>query len=244
MVFGTYRYPGGDWSTAVAIGPNSPAQYLNPINTTDGSVLFAHQGMETLGKAATVVPSALTVQVINTNALQTTNGVAYMGVMHTQAKIAGSTQLWSNYFDNFVQFQGPRMLSAGKLALNGVLCHSYPLNMSSLSDFDDVTYNVDDPDLTWSDGLIETEGFAPIVFYNPPGGEVYEFLVTTEWRVRFDLTNPASASHSDHGISSDQWIGKLLKQATSMGNGVIEIAEAVANAGEMARRARPLLGIL
>lgn len=245
MVFGTFRsQDGGSWTNICSIGD---IVITDPINSTNNTFTRTYSGLASLGTAATVVPSAFTVQIMNPNALQTTSGIAYFGVMHTQAKISGDARTWQEYFDQFVQFQSPRILSAGKLALRGVECSSYPLNMSSLSDFEPLITQSDTGAFTYGGTNIETNGMAPILFYNPPGGPDYEFLITTEWRVRFDLSNPAAASHRDHGVSSDFWLAKILRQATSMGNGVIEIADAVADAGQMARRmlpmARPLLAL-
>lgn len=243
-VFGTFRFQdGASWVNICSIGD---VVLTDPINATNNAFTRTYSGLSSLGAAATVVPSAFTVQIMNPNALQTTAGIAYFGVLHTQAKIAGDARTWQEYFDQFVQFQSPRILSAGKLALRGVECSSFPLNMSSLSDFEPLEVH-SDATFTYGSADMETNGMAPILFYNPPGGPDYEFLVTTEWRVRFDLSNPAAASHRDHGVSSDFWLARLLRQATSMGNGVIEIADAVADAGQMARRmlpaARPLLAL-
>ena len=140
-------------------------------------------------------------------------------------------------------------MSAGKLALRGVQMDSYPLNMSALADFRPVA-NTADAAVTWdATNLIHPLGFAPIVVINQASTETpplkLNFLVTVEWRVRFDIGNPAVASHTHHGVSSDQHWDDLIRQAVQKGAGVADIVERVANAGgaiaEAAEAARPWL---
>lgn len=180
----------------------------------------------------TLVPSAVSVQVLNPNALQTTSGIIYAGVMNTQCRLLGRTETWEEYWDRFVEFQNPRLLSAAKLALRGVQINSFPLSMSQISEFTQLDYTGTDATMTMS-GVPETVGWAPIMVYNPQGVNL-EYLVTTEWRVRFDLANPASAGHVHHPIASDGTWNKLMTQASSLGNGVRDIADVIASVGQAA----------
>lgn len=194
-----------------------------------------------IGAAATIVPAALTLQVMNPNALQTTSGIIYGGVMNTQAAVSNRAETWASYANKFVEFQNPRILTAPKLALRGVQINSYPLNMTALSDFAPVTgLGNTEGVFNWdaTSGDLEPRGFAPIVIYNatddtPP---TLEYLVTTEYRVRFDLDNVASASHTQHPLATDRCWADLMSRATSLGNGVIDIVEGVANMGQMINR--------
>jgi hypothetical protein len=181
------------------------------------------------GQAATCVPSALTVQVLNPNALQDANGIQYHGISTVQADFGNDSQTWESRFDQYVQYQAPRMLSGGKLALRGTQTSSYPLNMNALAEFTTVNELSDNGDFTW-DQTLRPRGFAPIFMYNIDG-ERLEYLVTTEWRVRFDLTNAACAGHTQHHHSSDRVWGELLELASARGAGVMDIPDVAATGG-------------
>jgi len=188
-----------------------------------------------LGDAATLVPSALSVQVMCPTALQTASGIIYAGVMNTQAAIGGRSETWTDYMDKFVQFQNPRLLAASKLALRGVQINSYPLNMTEVSKFTPLRKE-DDATFTYGSTHAEPMGWAPIVIYNPTGTNL-ELLITVEYRVRFDLEHPASASHRHHPVASDATWDRMTKAAASLGNGVMDIADVVANTGMAVGRA-------
>jgi len=210
------------------------------INAANNA-LFTTSPLSGLGDAATVCPSAFSVQILNPQALQTTSGIVYAGVMNTQAAIAGRTETWDSYADKFVQFQAPRLMSAGKLALRGVQIDSYPLNMSEVSNFTPIR-KVGDNVGTYTVGSAETRGWAPIIIYNTgaggPAGLELELLITTEWRVRFDLDNPAAASHSIHPVATDSAWDKMMRYKASLGHGVQDISDLVATAGTALRVGR------
>lgn len=215
----------GSWSTICMISDVTSSGNINGPNNAHVTVL----PLDGLGGAATLVPSALSVQVMCPTALQTASGIVYAGVMNTQAQISGRGETWNSYMDKFVQFQNPRLLAASKLALRGVQMNSYPLNMSEVSRFTSLAQNSAGI-LTLSADKFVPVGWAPIVIYNP-NGVTLELLITMEFRVRFDLDNPASASHSHHPIASDSVWDSLVRKATSLGNGVCDIADVVANTG-------------
>jgi hypothetical protein len=82
------------------------------------------------------------------------------------------------------------------------------------------------------------EGWAPIVYYSPSAAvqtpserQPMTFLVTMEWRVRFDISNPACASHKMHKPSTDNEWHNMIQKASSALPGVIDIADKVADAG-------------
>jgi len=137
--------------------------------------------------------------------------------------------------DKFVQFQNPRLLAASKLALRGVQISSYPLNMSEVSKFTALSKN-GDITFTYDETVAEPTGWAPIVIYNPDGANL-ELLITVEYRVRFDLDHPASASHTYHPVASDSTWDKMTRSAAALGNGVMDIADVVANTGMAVGRA-------
>jgi len=208
-----------------------------PISVTDGN--------------ASVVPAAFSVQVVCSSPLNTAPGVIYAGRMKTS--MAGTNAAtWDQEASRLISFMAPRMLPCSKLALQGVQIDAIPFDMAELADFAPVTNDIDTA-AVWADGnapLFENAvptGFAPIYVIVPENSANIEFLVTTEWRVRFDLTNPASASHTFHGVSHDTHWANAIHQMHQHGHGVREIATRVANYGaravtSAARTALPILG--
>jgi len=92
------------------------------------------------------------------------------------------------------------------------------------------------------------EGWAPMVYYNPYNAakgpserQEMSFLVTVEWRVRFDISNPACSSHSLHKPTTDVQWHSHMKKAVDMLPGVIDIVERVANTGMGIYRASQVL---
>jgi hypothetical protein len=61
--------------------------------------------------------------------------------------------------------------------------------------------------------------------------EELEFMVTIEWRVRFDPGNPATATHTHHDTLGDEAWNGLIRAACAVGHGVEELSEDVAAAG-------------
>jgi hypothetical protein len=74
-----------------------------------------------------------------------------------------------------------------------------------------------------------------ISFFTP---QSLEFLITVEWRVRFDPGNPAVASHSHHDTTSDGVWNSVCREMSSAGHGVEELAEDVMELGAMGGAAR------
>lgn len=253
VVFGTFRVAetstagsgekiGHVWTNVIAVEDVNGANPINGnLNGKLHSLPWANEQAALGSSALTAVPSAYTVQIMNPEALNTTTGIVYGGVMNTQAKILDRTQTWDSYLENFVAFQAPRMMSAGKLALRGVKASSYPLSMSQLSEFTEVRpYSDVVVTMGSGTGTVEPTGFAPILLSNPQGIGL-EYLVTVEWRVRFDLTNPASAGHTHYPVASDVTWDSMMRKAVSMGHGFVDIADTVANAGAAAARVAALL---
>jgi len=207
----------------------------------NGNAVMHTLPMDGLGDAVTLVPAAVSVQIMNGQALQETAGLIYAGVMNSQAHIAGRTQTWEDYFDHFVEYQNPRILAAAKLGLRGVQINSYPLNMSEVSDFTPLYKEVhaQKDRYLFDDTYPSPTGWAPIAVYNTGAPALsLEYLVTVEWRVRFDLNNPASASHTHKPVATESTWNRLMSQASALGNGVQDIADVVANAGQLYRNLR------
>jgi len=245
LIFGSFQSPfqgSGKvegWSTFCCVSSINAALEVGGSNNTQ----FHAMPLDSLGLAATMVPSAVSVQIINPNALQSTVGSVFAGTMNTQASLISptlNTRTWSSVADAFTSFQAPRFMTAPKLALRGVRVNSFPLNMSACSDFKSLRHDVDVIG-TWQDDL-EPVGWAPILVRNTsPDRPVLTYVVTTEWRVRFDLANPASAGHIHHPVVSDGVWDKLMRARQALGNGVEDIPDVIANVGAFARNAAPYI---
>jgi hypothetical protein len=178
---------------------------------------------------------------MNQNPLQTTSGLVAGAVLNTQLDLRGRSDTWSDVANQVISFMRPRLMSAGKLALRGVQADAYPLNMAALAEFNRIAAVADSVfTLDGTSGLFP-HGFSPIVVLNegalsdPPLALTY--LITVEWRVRFDLSNPAVASHMHHGITSDHHWDAMVRGAQARAHGFLDIVERVANAGSSVARA-------
>lgn len=250
----------GDHSVSQVFDIPVPGAEANGVfvSDTDGNIAFNATYANT-----TAVPSAVSVQVINPQSMQTARGTAAAAVCPVRLDLMNSAKSWGTVGDELVSYYQPRILSGGKLALRGVQMDSLPLSMTDVSDFREL-WRVDphiaspsalywngatkEQDIQGIDGLttaqksfrcgFSPEGWAPIVYYSPdqattpPSLRVdMTFLVTMEWRVRFDISNPACASHSMHKPSSDNDWHRMIKQASDALPGVIDIVDKVADAG-------------
>lgn len=239
----------GQWQ-AVCGFAEGVAGFSGAINAANNTTVFGttFPGLQaTAGTTAlTVVPSALSVQILNGNALQTTAGILAAGVVKTQMSLQGRTESWDSYSGRFLSFMAPRLMSAGKLALKGVQINSYPLNMNVLSYFATMDPTEYVGNITWNSGSpyqIHPEGWAPISVLNTDGVEL-TYLVAQEWRVRFDLANPAASAHRHHGVTSDGLWDKMVSLASALGHGVQDLPEMIANVGSAARAANQTFRML
>jgi hypothetical protein len=266
MLFGTFRGSyerldvGGPLQNPLEIKKEGWAPYCavsafagSTNSPSDVSTFYKIAGLDQLGESATIVPSALSVQVMNPNALQTTNGILYCGRMKTQFRGEDSAELWDNLANEFISFQSPRLCSAGKLALRGVKVDAAPFNIKELQDFDRIIDPMDGTgavvNLPWSsasegsgeqivNSRFMMKGFAPIAIANP-GGVNLQYLVTMEFRCRFDLGHPASSTHVHHQPATEATWASHIKNMLSAGHGALDIADAVAQSGQLFNRALP-----
>jgi hypothetical protein len=189
---------------------------------------------------AQIAPAALTVQVMNGGSLQTTSGISYIGRSKTNLQFGGRLSPTNDLdgvtaqdiANDFVSYMAPRICSNPKLSLRGVKVDSYPLNMNQLSNFTKIdVQGVVHTGTHWPTA-IDPAGFAPIVVYNESGADL-SYLVTMEMRVRFDITNPASAGHVYHPATPLAVCDGLVHSA-AVESGlqcVKDIAEAIAQKG-------------
>jgi hypothetical protein len=256
------------WSACVHIGSNRATFSVG--DTGNAIINFAPrpfaEGEGPIQGGGTCTPSAFSVQLVNSNALQGADGVMLAAVSPTQMNLGGDLRSWKQLEKYAISYYKPRLLAGAKLALRGVQMDSYPLSMTQVSEFTSMAdgYNGLNPpasgptsEVTWRGPTAEigtpeetltAVGWAPIVAINTnipedlyskdlAAGENKEkykltFLVTTEWRVRFDLGNPAVAGQVDHPLASDECWKRHIDYAISKGHGVLDIVERAATMGE------------
>lgn len=243
MLFGTIKgnrlnHPDPVWYDAVAI--NAAAASSSPIGAPNNARFWRDTALGASGFASCrLVPAAFTVQVMCPKSLQSASGIVYIGRCKQVLDLMGSPRTWNEVADDLVSYSAPRLCSAGKLALRGVKIDAIPNNMSQLSDFCPraVLTNPDDP-RTWGGSGIDAqfEGFAPIFVYNADLVDL-QYLVTVEWRVRFDPGNPAYAGHTYHPVTNDTVWSETIKGMEVEGHGVVDLAEGIADFGDAAMAA-------
>lgn len=231
---------GGRWSNQVGI---SSVSLSGAINANNGSRSF-NVDVSGWGPGTTLVPSAYTIQIINPEALQGTSGYVWVGRLSNRAMLnESSTKTWDEAAAALVQFQAPRMLAAAKLSFRGVTVDAIPADMNSLSEFTPIVtthpYHQDGSDFTWqspgdhagAENVMEYSGFLPIFIYNPSAIGL-QVQVTCEYRLRFDPFHPATSSHRYHPPSSMLTWDNAIRTMQSIGHGVKDISDVVANAGQ------------
>lgn len=241
MLFGTFKGPGNEftettWLSTIAVRGVNPD---NPIGGDSNAFLYNSTALDASSINATrMVPAAITVQIMNGESLQAADGIAYIGKSKTVLDLMGDARSWRTVLEELVSYSAPRLCSGGKLALRGVQVDAVPNNLSVLSDF--VPRRIPTPGVrTWNQANtpLDFEGFAPIFVYNPDNIAL-KYLVTIEWRMRFDPFNPAYAGHVTHTPASESTWSKVIAHAESLGHGVADIADVVADIGAAGVRAR------
>ena len=241
VILGTFANHFGiedTWSTAVAMlrGSSAGATAMNG----DWGLKVLDQNVSVAG--LTMVPSAFTVQVINPEALQTTSGTIFMARSGQQLKYYRNSVLTTQeLFENLKTVNPPRLCSAGKLALRGVVANALPFSMSQLSEFRNATFPNTSAGgvIQWNDTGTNPwagspSGFSPIYVHNP--NEVgLSYIVTVECRVRFNPGNIAAAGHRAYPSAPLKVWENVVQGASSTFHGVQDIAEAVASAGAAVR---------
>ncbi len=248
--------------TVPSPGASATGVFGLPDPSGDGNIYISDSNL-------TCVPSALTVQLISPESLNTAAGTSLAAVCPIRIDLKDSIKSYKTIAEELIAYFRPRVLTGGKLALRGVKMDSFPLSMTDVSDFRPhwkLDPEVSSPShLAWSgrpteqgiangDGFdapqktfgvnLEPEGWAPIVYYNPynigkdiNAQQEMSFMVTMEWRVRFDLSNPAASSHIMHKPSTDMQWHEHIQRASNALPGVIDIVEKVANVGISAYKA-------
>ena len=129
-------FDAGQWTSDFVYSVNTVMS--DPKNKPGGMYRDAFTTMSSGSwTAASIVPSAFSVQVMNPGALQSTSGMVYMGRTKNKVALAeGNVQAtFQTLADDLVSYSNPRLCAAGKLALRGVQIDAVPNNMSELSRF-------------------------------------------------------------------------------------------------------------
>lgn len=220
ILFGTFRSfdlgPDAEhWSNVVAIGCVDENSSISAPNNAYRWA-FNQSGLQ----EASITPSAVSVSCMNPQAVQTTTGIVYGGRCKTQLKLHDSTDTWTSFANDYVAFNGPRLMSAAKLAMAGVSIDAVPYNMAALSDFRELEV-YGDTVFSWngSTSTLDSEGFAPVVWYNPNKLPL-QFIVTVECRTRFPVQHVAQSSHRHHPPASDTTWARLQQMMAAEGHGV------------------------
>lgn len=230
MLLGTFKY-GDDWTSICAASGNKDIKgdgNDQPMSGDNNCVTHTFpMGDGWAGVSAT--PSACTVTVTNPNALIATSGMAYAGRCSGSLTPEFTTNTWNEVFEGFINTASPRITSAATLALDPLSANCIPSNMGSLAEFTMVRReNAIDGTTQFTEGEgINPSGFAPLYVYNPNTINL-EYLVCTEWRVRFDPNNPASGGHTYHPpASTGLWDG-LMRSAYAASDSWVTKAEEAA----------------
>lgn len=240
FLYGTPNSQGWRWRNWCGVEDVASGTAISGASNTKPMIM----PMDELGDAVEVVPAGLTVQVMNPESLQNATGVFAMTRVNQQLSLGGSTDTWEDLKQRVISFYTPRLLTGGKLALRGVKCSAYPLNMSEYSSFMPLA-KTGNAAFTWEGAGLAPGALSPIVFVQQNEiPKTMEFLVTIEWRVRFDPGNPATASHIHHDTLSDEAWNAVVKGMSSCGHGVEELSEDVAEAGAMGYGAMRAIGAL
>jgi len=213
---------GDEWSSICALRSVAAGTAINAANNTTRAVFSALASNS--WSNCRMTPSAFTIKIMNPEALQTTTGIVYVGRARQMLNPGGDTRTWDTLANELVSYSSPELCAAGRLALRAVKTDAVPYDMQALADFRGLSAP-SAGNFTWADDGTSYDGFAPIFVYNPDGIDL-QILVCCEWRVRFDPTNPAYASHTYHQHSTEGYWDKLQSYASAMGAGVRDVAQA------------------
>lgn len=182
----------------------------------------------------TCCPAAISVQIMGPEAIGVASGQLLAAVAPVRLDLSADPRTWEQVQADLTAYFRPRLLSAGKISLRGVQMDSHPLSMNDVSSFEPLLHVAPNPNTTTPEAWQEEQpypcGWAPMYFVNPTQTPL-QLLISVEWRVRFDLGNPAVSTHEHHGVSSDMAWDQHIRRAADALPGVVDIVEKVANTG-------------
>jgi hypothetical protein len=243
LLFGTFtneQGAGRHWRNWCGIEANDITLGVDEANNSRAITM----AMSSIGYGACVVPAAITVQVMCPKPLQEAGGLYAMCRVNQNMDIGGSSRTYANLRDTIVSYFSPRMLTGGKLALRGVKCSGAPMDMGEYCDFAPLEASTSDYNFGWLTATGKFSALTPIAFVRDAdsAAEPISFLITIEWRVRFDPQNPAAASHMHHDTLSDEAWNQVSRTMAMAGHGVEELAQDATEAGAMGYGALKALG--
>lgn len=235
LIFGTFRAPSNtndlEWTDTIAY--RNDTGFGNSVGAVGGAYREINGLTSLTGlQNARLVPAAFSIQVMCPQSMQTAEGMVQIGrwLNVPDLKDNSGSRTWADLYTQWLSFSNPRQCAAGKLALRGVHVDAIPYNMSALASFEEIT-SKGEGTFQLIDSVQETfAGFAPIGVYKPASTDL-QILVTVEYRVRFDPSNPAYATHKQHPIASDAVWQRVIGQMSSEGHGAKDIAEVIASGG-------------
>ena len=226
----------GGWSNCVMATQEAQGQISSTTSTGFHYAPFPGGGPVSAPNSTTFTccPAAISVQIMGPESLSTAAGQMAAAIVPARLDLTSDTRTWDEVQTLITSYFRPRLLSAGKLTLRGVQMDSHPLSMSDVSSFEPMIHSTPNPNTTvpgtWNENQPFPCGWAPMAFVNPTGAPL-QLLIAVEWRVRFDIGNPAVASHTHHGVSTDAGWDQQIRRASEALPGVIDIVERVANTG-------------
>jgi hypothetical protein len=150
-----------------------------------------------------MAPAACTIRVSNTEPLQTTSGMIYVGQARSKYLPKGNLGTWDAYSNLLISHGGPQTFSAAQLATNAVEATCIPMEVEELTNFrtlGDFGENV----FTFNATYGETwNGFAPVYVYNP-SNIALAIEIEMELRVRPGFTSPFQAAAVQHAPSTER----------------------------------------
>jgi hypothetical protein len=217
---------GDNWSNICSVVSNDPTAAIGASLNTRRNQFSAMDASS--WSDARLTPAAFTVKIMNPEALQTTSGIIYVGrakqMLNPGRSPGSSTRTWDELANELVSYSSPELCAAGRLALRGVKIDAVPYDMNALSEFRTLDQLNPVATFTWNTDSLLFDGFAPIFVYNP-NGVALQIMVCCEWRVRFDPSNPAYASHTYHRPSTAGYWDRVQRVGSALGNGVMDLAE-------------------
>lgn len=185
---------------------------------------------------ASVVPSAVSVQVLNPASLNTAAGVVYMGRCSTiLSGVEGSdTRNVADFCNALLSYSSSKRISGARLAMSPQQINCVPADLNDLTAFRELGPPSDQasPQTSFAwDTNYDFAGFKPAYIINPQK-QTLSYRVCIEYRVRLSPFNPMHNTQQLHKpVSHDMW-HKIVGTAESVGHGV-EDAGVVGAAGYM-----------
>lgn len=181
---------------------NVPGLLGNAVNAAASTQALYIPGLDSLISSSTeIVPAAYTVRLMNGNALQTTNGIVYIGRSNSNLAYGNSTTTWGALGTALASTMNTISVSAARLALNPHRANCLPLDYNEMCDFQEiVTGSGYAAPFAWTGEALRPGAMSPLFVYNP-AGITLEFQVTIQWRLRLDPLNPLASDHKQYRTS-------------------------------------------